>query len=78
MKDESVRRFLDYDHIKNLNATKFGEIAFNKEELVKYIHQYTKNPSMDEKERMRLVKEQIWKLDGKSGQRIADFIYEQL
>ncbi len=72
---KSVRRFLDYDHIKLLIKTKSSKVAHNKEELIDQINLYLKDPSVDAEGRNRLKKEQIWKLDGKSGKRIADFIY---
>ncbi len=71
---KSVRRFLDYDHIKKLIRTGFCRIAYKEEELISYIHNYINNPSCDREGRKKLLYEQAWKLDGKSGSRISDYL----
>ncbi len=71
---KSVRKFLDYDHVKNLMRTNFCKIAYTKEELTSYIHGYIDDPSRDRENRKKLLHEQTWKFDGQSGQRIAKYI----
>ncbi len=71
---KSVRRFLDYDHIKKLICTGFCKIAHKEEDLVSHIHNYINNPSCDGENRKRLLHEQVWKFDGQSGQRIAEYV----
>ena len=60
------------------NAVKTGGISYPKsrEELIKEINLYLDNPGHRREGRARLVKEQCWKLDGKSGERIANIILE--
>lgn len=75
---KSVRRFLDYDHVKLLTGTGAAKIAHNKEELLEQIYNYIKDPTIDSTNREKLKKEQIWSLDGKAGERIANFILENI
>ena len=46
----------------------------SQEEYIDWINKYLENPGIDRSSRKRLVAEQCWKLDGKAGQRIADYI----
>lgn len=75
---QSVKKFLDYDHIKNLTVTGFCRIAHNESELIKQISSYLKDPSLDRQGRKLLFEEQICKSDGKSGRRIAEYIISLL
>lgn len=73
---ESLRRFYDYDHQRSI--LKFGGIKLAKsiEDLVKYIKYYIKNPTLDYEGRKKIVDERCWKLDGKSGERLANVLLE--
>ena len=71
---EGVGHYYDFDHISNLVKIGGQKLARNKKELIDYINDYLKNPSLDKESRKRVVNEQCWKLDGKSSQRVADFI----
>lgn len=59
------------------NAVRSGGIRFpkNRQELIEIINRYLADPSSDREGRKRLVSEQCWKMDGRAGARIADFIY---
>ena len=46
----------------------------SRQELVDRINKYLQNPQFKQDERRRLVEEQCWKLDGKTGERIANYI----
>lgn len=46
----------------------------NRDELILWINKYLANRETDREERKKLVKAQCWKLDGKAGSRIANFI----
>lgn len=61
-------------------ALKTGGIRLvdNEEELVKWVNNYLNDPSRDSENRKRLVKEQCVFLDGKSGERIGNFILKHL
>jgi len=58
------------------NALKTGAIRLpeSKEKLIEWINKYLENPGIDRNSRKCLVAEQCWKLDGKAGQRMADYI----
>jgi hypothetical protein len=60
------------------NAVKTGGIAYpkSKEEFLKKINDYLRSPSLDKAGRKRLVEEQCWQIDGRAGERIANFLYE--
>ena len=77
---ESVRRYyaLSYTHYQPIVKSGGVRIAWNFDELVTLIHQYLKDPALDKKGRRRIVEEQCYKLDGKSGERIADSIISSL
>lgn len=71
---QSVRRFLDFAHIKKILKTDCCKIARSKEDLVKYIEDYLADPRLDEEGRKRLVADQIGEKDGQAGRRIAGYI----
>ena len=75
---DSVIRYYDYTHYKNIVKTGGVRIAKNKEELLKYINMYLENPKIDSKGRKRIVKEQCYYTDGQSGERVAKHILEYL
>ncbi len=62
------------------NAIRTGGISRvkNKKELINQINNYLENPKLKKEGRKKLVKEQCWKVDGKAGQRIADFLISNL
>jgi len=74
----SVRRFCDYNHYSNLIKAGGVRVAKNPEELLVLINEYLANPELDNKGRKRIVEEQLYKLDGKSGERIGNFLLEFL
>lgn len=65
-------------HYGNALHTGAIDLVNSKEELIEKINQYLKNPSMKSLERKKLVLEQTSFVDGKSGERIADFILKQI
>ena len=75
---QSVRRFLDFTHIKKMLKTGCCRIAKNKEDLVKYIEAYLADPWLDKEDRDRLVADQVGVKDAGSGKRIADFVLNVL
>lgn len=74
----SCKRFYDYDHMKKLIRTNGVKVAYSRDELLKYTDIYLKNPNVDAEGREKIRKEQCWKLDGRAGERIAEFILQQL
>ena len=50
----------------------------SKEELIEWVNKYLEDPSRDAEGRARLVREQCYKADGKAGERIAEFLLQNL
>ncbi len=75
---DSVRQFYDETRIHYVPILKSGgvRLANNKEELIKYINMYLENPDLDREGRKKIIEEQCWKLDGKSGERIFNYLLE--
>lgn len=71
---KSLRRFYDYDHQKSILETGGVRLAKSPEELVNFVKDYLANPKLDEKGRKKIAEERCWKLDGKSGERLAKLI----
>ena len=74
----SARRFYDLEHYANVVATGGIRLANNGDELIEEIQRYLLDPQHDRENRKRLCQEQLWKLDGKSGERVAGFILDTL
>lgn len=74
----SVKRYHDEDHMKKMIACGGVRIASSPKELIKYINDYLNNPSLDQEGRDRAKIQQLYKLDGKSGERIGNFILEKI
>jgi len=75
---DSCRRFYDFEHYRNIVKTGGVKVAYSLEELVRDVNIYLDNPRDDACGRERIRREQCWKLDGKSGERIAKYILEYL
>lgn len=75
---QSVERFLEFDHTAKMLPTRWCPFVRSKEELIKAIKQYLGNPKLDKEGRAEFLKLQAWKMDGKSGERIADFLLTQV
>lgn len=73
-----LRRYYDYDHQRLLLETGGVKLAKNMEELITYTKQYLNNPKLDEEGRKKMIQERCWKLDGKSGERLAKTILQYL
>jgi hypothetical protein len=70
----SVVRYYDYTHYKDIVNTGGVKIAWNKNELIDYINEYLKNPNLDGSGRKSITEKMCYKLDGKSGERITRYI----
>ena len=75
---KSALRFLDWDHTRKMLFTNWAPFTRGKEELINHINRYLKDPSLDRENRARFLKLQAWKTDGKSGERIAAFLFSEL
>jgi hypothetical protein len=54
------------------------KVAGSLQELINGVNAYLENPDLDKAGRKRIRDEQCWRLDGKSGERIASFVLEYL
>lgn len=75
---KSAVRFLDWDHTKKMLFTHWAPFVRNKEDLIRYINLYLQDPALHRKERAHFLQLQSWKMDGKAGERIANFLLGQL
>ena len=76
--ERSTRRLLIKDHFKRILDTKGTRAVYTRQELVDTINLYLRDPSTDHEGRMRIVEEQCYKLDGKSGERVGNYILESM
>ncbi|MBA7672763.1 hypothetical protein ES703_80950 [subsurface metagenome] len=72
----SVARYYDYTHYKNIVKSGGVRIGRSAEELLKHINAYLENPKLDSKGRKRIMREQCYKSDGRAGERVANCILD--
>ena len=53
-------------------------LAKNVNELVKYVEDYLADPNKDREGRKKIIAERCWKLDGKSSERLASFLINEI
>lgn len=70
----SVARMKKYTHYSKILSTGGIGIADSINEFNKLLRQFMVNPSVNESERRKIIAQQIWKLDGRSGHRTADVL----
>ncbi len=70
----SIRRFHDEDHMRAFFKTGAVKSAVSLKQLIDYVKEYLNNPSIDREGRKKAVLQQLWKADGKSSERIVNFI----
>ncbi len=75
---ESVRQFYDYTHLRPVVESGGVKIAYDKEELLEQINELLAHPDWGSAGRKKIVKEQCVYTDGKSGERIGNFILSLL
>ncbi|MBI2639315.1 MAG: CDP-glycerol glycerophosphotransferase family protein [Candidatus Sungbacteria bacterium] len=64
------------DHFRKVLRARGIRLAGSRQELVDVINAYLRDPLLDREQRRRFVEEQCWRLDGKSGERVANVILE--
>ncbi|OGD68221.1 hypothetical protein A2996_02150 [Candidatus Campbellbacteria bacterium RIFCSPLOWO2_01_FULL_34_15] len=74
----SVKKYHDEDHMKKMLDLGGATVVNNPEELIFWINQYLSNPSLNRDKRKLMAEQQLWKLDGKSGERIGNFLSEEI
>jgi SAM-dependent methyltransferase len=70
----SIRRTYDYTHYRPLVETGGLRLAENEEQMIELVNRYLSDRDLDSDGRARIVREQAWKLDGRSGERVAQLI----
>ncbi|MEK7541989.1 MAG: CDP-glycerol glycerophosphotransferase family protein [Patescibacteria group bacterium] len=70
----SIRRFMGFDHFREVLAVGALRIAYNFDELFSFLDGYLKNPRLDAEARERLRQEICGPLDGATARRILDEI----
>jgi hypothetical protein len=71
---QSVRRQYDSDHYRQVLRTGAVRLADSPGQLVAEVRRYLADPSLERIERARLVRELCYRVDGHSGERVADAI----
>ncbi len=78
---KSVRRYNREDCLYNLVKCGGTRVANNREEFLKAIRDYLQDPNLDQPGRDETIKQHLYKIDGRAGERIANyilkFIYER-
>ena len=73
-----IGRYYDYEHVLNIIKRKGAVLARNQEELVQGAKRYLADPSLDKENRRKIIEDQCWKLDGRSGKRLAEYILKHI
>ena len=71
---ESVRRYFDYTHYRNILKAGGVKIAWTIEELVKIVNAYLEDDTLDADGRKKIVEQQCYRIDGKSLDRMLEFV----
>lgn len=74
---KSVKRYLDFDHMRIFNSLKSYKNANSVDDVIKFIKQYLQNRSIDASNRIAAAKIINRGNDGCSGERIAQEIIEE-
>ena len=72
-----VKHYFQFNHIQKLLVTDIRTAQSHKE-MISLINDSLKNPDIDRERAKRVVRQQCWKLDGKSSERLGDFILKEL
>jgi len=74
----SARRYYRFTHYANITRAGAAPVAETPEALVDHVGRYLDDPSLDRDGRRRVVREQCQFTDGRSSERIAQFVVEEL
>ena len=75
---QSARRYYKFTHYANITRQGAAPIADTPEALVDHVSRYLADRSLDREGRRRVVADQVQFTDGKSSERIARFVVEEL
>lgn len=74
----SARRYYRFTHYVNITRQQAVRVAEQPADLVRFVAEYLDAPSLDREGRRRMVVEQCQFLDGRSAERVAAFIVDEL
>jgi hypothetical protein len=74
----SARRYYRFTHYTNITRHDAVRVAESPERLIELIGRYLDDPSLDREGRRRVAAEQCQFLDGRSAERLASFVVEEL
>ena len=74
----SARRYYRFTHYVNITRHDAVRVAWSPDELIEHVGAYLGNPALDSDGRRRVALEQCQFLDGRSAERVAGFILEEL
>jgi hypothetical protein len=76
--ERSARRYYEFTHYVNITRHGAARVSWTPEELVANIARYLGDRSIDAAGRRRVVEEQVGFLDGRSGERVAQAVVDEL
>jgi len=74
----SARRYLQFTHFMNITRHGAVKVAQSPEQMIDGIAEYLRDPMIDAEGRRRVVQEQCQFLDGRSSERVANWVVETL
>ncbi len=74
----TLRDRLQYIHHEKIISSGGIKVAYNFNDLFDYIGMYLNDPTIDKNNRLKLVKDQCYKIDGKSSERMANSVREYI
>lgn len=74
----SILKYYDYEHHRSILASGGVRLAKSPEALGRMVKDYLENPRLDEEGRRKIVAEHCGAMDGKSGERLGEFLLEKL
>ena len=74
----SARRYYEFTHYVNVTRHGAVRVAATPADLISHVDRYLADPSLDSEGRRRVVREQCQFLDGRSAERVADAVLEDL
>ena len=74
----SIRYIYKNDHYQPVLAANCLKMARSKAELVEQINYYLKHPESEKDGRSKILKELVWKFDGRCSQRVGNYVLDYL
>jgi hypothetical protein len=74
----SARRYYQFTHYVNVTRHDALRVGWSPEEMIGHINRYLADRSLDAEGRRRVVAEQVQFVDGRSGERVAHAVAEEL